>query len=127
VLTLPVLLVMAVSMFVLGAGVVVLLLRHAQAGPVHGPLHVAIISPSHKDRLTGGQNIKLKVSSAPDIARVELTIDGKYWDRFKAPPFDSPWPTSLFANGHHVIVAKAIYRDRQEAITQLEVTTWNRP
>lgn len=94
---------------------------------VKGPMQVAIVAPATGRAVSGPQVIKLKVASAKDIERVELTVDGKYWDKLKAPPFESDWPTSLLANGNHTIVAKAIYKNKKSVLTKRVVRTLNRP
>jgi hypothetical protein len=93
---------------------------------VKGPMQVAITAPATGRAVSGPQVIKLKVASSADIERVELTVDGKYWDKIKAPPFQSDWPTSLLANGNHTIVAKAIYKNKKSVQAKRVVRTLNR-
>lgn len=95
-------------------------------GPVRGPLGVSIGAPAPHSRLTGPQVLRFKVRSARDLRRVEVTIDGKYWDKLKQPPYQSDWPTSIFPNGRHTVRAVAVYRDGQKATTQAVYTTRNR-
>ena len=63
---------------------------------------------------------------ANDVERVELTVDGKYWDKLKKPPFESDWPTSLLTDGNHTIVAKAVYKDKRAVSAKRVVRTRNR-
>jgi hypothetical protein len=74
-----------------------------------GPTKVSISAPK-AGKVKGAQVIKLKVASPDDLDHVELTIDGKYWGKFKEAPFESDWPTGIFKNGKHKVVAKAIYK-----------------
>lgn len=93
---------------------------------VTGPMSVAIVGPSASKPLRGPQVIQLKVASPNDLDRVELTVDGKYWDKLKKPPFESDWPTSLLNDGNHTIVAKAVYKDKRAVSAKRVVRTRNR-
>lgn len=126
----------SLSLAPLGAGVALVLVftaglfglsHHKKKGaePVHGPLGVAIVAPHAHAVLSGPQVITLKLASPQELDRVELTVDGKYWDKLKAPPFSSDWPTSLLRNGAHEIVAKAIYRDQRAVTARCAVVTRN--
>jgi Bacterial Ig domain len=112
------------------AGLVAMLLLKPGKPPkpykVTGPMKVAIVGPSDTRPLSGPQVIKLQVASPNEIERVELTVDGKYWDKLKQPPFQSDWPTSLLTNGKHTIVAKAVYKDKRAVSAKRVVRTLNR-
>lgn len=97
-----------------------------QPAPPSGPARVAILAPAANATLSGGQAIRVSVATAEAVDRVELTLDGKYWDRLQEPPYESHWPTSLTPNGSHVIEARAHYRDGRVAKSSRRVTTWNR-
>ncbi|MOA58290.1 hypothetical protein D3C78_1826630 [compost metagenome] len=88
-------------------------------------MKVAIVAPSANQPLRGPQVIKLQVATAKDLERVEITVDGKYWDKLKAPPFESDWPTSLLKNGPHTIEAKAIYKNKKAVTDKRVVRTRN--
>lgn len=92
---------------------------------VTGPMKVAIVAPAAQAPLRGPQVIKLQVASPKEIERVEITVDGKYWDKLKKPPFESDWPTSLLKNGNHTIVAKAVYKDKRAVTAKRVVRTRN--
>ena len=92
---------------------------------VSGPMKVAIVAPSADAPLRGPQVIKLQVASVKDIERVEITVDGQYWDKLKAPPFESDWPTSLLKNGSHTIEAKAVYKNKKAVTAKRVVRTRN--
>lgn len=93
-----------------------------------GPASVAIVAPGSGQTIRGGTFIKLKVGSPQEVDRVEVTIDGKYWERFRKPPFSTHWPTSLFKNGDHTIQAKVFYRGgAKTAVAKKQVRTWNQP
>lgn len=92
----------------------------------NGPAQIAILAPAHNATIRGGTYITLKVQSPREVEKIEVTIDGKYWDRFKQPPFQTHWPTSLFKNGNHTIQAKVIYRGGvKSAFAKRQVKTWN--
>jgi len=75
-----------------------------------GQAKVQITAPTSV-KVSGNQVIQLKVGSADLIEKVEIHVDGKYWDKFKGPPFKSDWPTSLLKNGNHEITAIAAYKN----------------
>jgi hypothetical protein len=114
-----------VLMVGLGFGAMTLLKKPEPQAAYSGPAQVAILAPG-AGPIRGGTFIKLRVASPKDVDRVEVTIDGKYWERFKKPPFNTHWPTSLFKNGDHTIQAKVIYRGgAKQAVAKKRVRTWN--
>jgi hypothetical protein len=117
-----------VAGLVLAVGLAAMLMKPKPVKPyvVKGPMKVAIVAPAAGRSLSGPQVIKLKVTSPGDIEKVELTVDGKYWDKLKAPPFQSDWPTSLLPNGSHTIAAKAIYKNKKSVSDKRVVRTFNR-
>lgn len=116
---------LAVLGVVLVAGLAAFLLLRQPPAPT-GPARVSILSPASDVTLSGGQEIRIAVAPEEAVERVELSLDGKYWDRFNEPPFESHWPTSLTPNGSHVIAVKARYRDGRVATSSRRVKTWNR-
>lgn len=113
----------------LAIGLVVVLLMKPSKPPapykVTGPMKVAIVAPATTGSLRGPQVIKLQVASPGELTHVEITVDGKYWDKIKKPPFQSDWPTSLLKNGNHTIVAKAVYKDKRAVSAKRVVRTRN--
>lgn len=85
--------------------------------PYNGPAKVEIVSPSHKKTLTGNQVITMKVTAADKLEKLELTIDGKHWERLKKGPFVSDWPTQIFKNGNHKLVVRATYKGGKKVAT----------
>lgn len=81
--------------------------------PFLGTSGVSITSPSGKV-LHGPQVIKLDVRSRQAVEKVNLTIDGKYWDKWPKDEggnkFESDWPTGVFKNGTHEVIATVYYR-----------------
>lgn len=85
----------------------------ADEGPFLGKSGVQIVSPSNKRTLSGNQVIKIKVASAEAVDKVEVTIDGKYWEKYKdleKATLSSDWPTGIFPNGSHDVLVKVTYR-----------------
>jgi hypothetical protein len=85
----------------------------AEDGPFMGKSGVQIMGPSNKRVLSGNQVIKIKVASVDAVERVDVTIDGKYWEKYKElekATLSSDWPTSLFENGSHDVLVKVTYR-----------------
>lgn len=120
----------ALGLLVLAVGVGALgkLRKPPKPTAYNGPAQVAIIAPAANKTIRGGTYITLKVTSPKDVEKVEVTIDGKYWERFKQPPFHTHWPTSLFKNGTHTIQATVIYRGGvKKAVAKRQVKTWNQP
>lgn len=81
--------------------------------PYMGPTGVAIVGPMAAGPLHGPQVIKLDVRAAQAMQKIEVTIDGKYWERWAAgkhAPFQTDWPTGIFKNGSHEVVAVVTYR-----------------
>ena len=95
-----------------------------------GPSGVTITQPARGTRLTGPQLIKLDIRSKQAIEKVEVTIDGKYWDKWekgRKPPYETEWPTGIFKNGTHEVVAVVHYRGgRRMAADKRHFTTVNR-
>jgi hypothetical protein len=89
------------------------------------PTKVSITSPKGT-KVAGGQVIKLKVASEDMVERVELTVDGKYWGKFKEPPFESDWPTSLLPNGKHKVSVKVFYQGGKSAADKREYDVQNK-
>jgi hypothetical protein len=82
-----------------------------------GTAKIEFLAPAAGKVLTGNQLIKFKVASADDVDHVAVTVDGKYWERLKEPPFESEWQTQIFKNGAHTISAKAVYRGGKKTAT----------
>lgn len=89
-----------------------------------GPAKVAIASPK-AGALKGLQQITLTVASPEALELVTITVDGKYWDKFKEGPFKSEWQTSGLKNGKHVIEAVAQYKNGPKVKDTRTVTTNN--
>ncbi len=101
--------------------------RRAPAKVYAGPAKIEFVSPAAGRSLTGNQLIKFKLAAADQVERVEVTVDGKYWERLKAPPFQSEWQTQIFKNGQHTVMAKAVYKGgKKVATTQRRFKTTNR-
>ena len=80
--------------------------------PFMGASGVTITSPTG-GQLHGMQMVKLDVRSKEAVEKVEINIDGKYWDKWekgRKPPYATEWPTGIFKNGSHEIVAIVYYR-----------------
>jgi hypothetical protein len=110
-------------------------LTHRQGGgsddpPFLGKSGVTIVAPAAGGALKGPQVIKLKVASHEAVEKVELTIDGKYWEKWAAPEkgtLESDWPTGIFKNGPHEVLVTAKYRGgRRMAADKKKFTTKNR-
>ena len=116
-----------VGVLAVGAAAFVLLQPKPEPPKAYlGPSGVQILQPRNGATLRGGVDIAIKVVAPAEIEHVELTIDGKYWDRFEQPPFKSHWPTSLIPNGAHTIVAEVVYKGgKKKAVTKLSVKTRN--
>jgi hypothetical protein len=84
--------------------------------PYTGVGGVEIVSPKASS-LTGNQVLKFKVAAADHLDRLEVTVDGKHWERLKKAPFESEWQTQIFSNGHHMVVARAVYRGGKKIAT----------
>lgn len=91
--------------------------RPAKPKPYAGPAKIEIVGPAAGRPLRGNQVLKFKVAAQDHLERVEVTVDGKYWERLKAPPFESDWPTQIFKNGSHVVMAKAVYKGGKKVAT----------
>lgn len=89
--------------------------------PYTGPGAVAITSPKSGTTLKGTQRIKIQVGAPQHLEKLELTVDGKYWQRFTAPPFETEWETQIFKRGTHVLVAKAYYRGGKRVVVSKPV------
>ena len=89
----------------------------AKPKPYAGPAKIEIVGPAGGGALSGNQVLKFKVAAQDHLERVEVTVDGKYWERLKAPPFQSDWPTQIFKNGQHTVMAKAVYKGGKKIAT----------
>lgn len=99
----------------------------AKAKPYAGATKIEIVGPAAGRALTGSHLLKFKVAAADHVDRVEVTVDGKYWERLKAPPFESEWITQNFPNGQHTVMARAVYRGgKKVAVAQQRYRTANR-
>ncbi|MDB5098745.1 MAG: hypothetical protein JWM80_3166 [Cyanobacteria bacterium RYN_339] len=98
--------------------------------PFMGKSGIEIVAPAAGGVLKGSQVIKVKVKSKEAVEKVEITIDGKYWEKWTAPEkanLESDWPTGVFKNGPHEIVATVKYRGgRRMAADKRKVSTRNR-
>ena len=94
-------------------------------GGAMGPAKVSITGPKSAGPLKGLQVITLNVASPTEIQKVEVTVDGKYWQKFKAPPFKTDWPSSLVKNGKHTIEATAEYKNGTKVSDKKTVTVKN--
>ncbi|MDB5098746.1 MAG: hypothetical protein JWM80_3167 [Cyanobacteria bacterium RYN_339] len=105
-------------------------MSHGASAPGDGgeeaaaPMKISITSPK-TGKLKGAQVIKLKVTSPDTLDHVELQIDGKYWGKFKEAPFESDWPTGIFKNGKHKVLAKAFYKGGKTVAETHEYTIEN--
>lgn len=101
--------------------------RKAPAKAYAGPAKIEIVSPGAGRALSGNQLLKFKLAAADQVDRVEVTVDGKYWERVKAPPFESEWQTQIFKNGQHTVMVKAVYKGGKKIATaQRRFKTTNR-
>jgi hypothetical protein len=95
-----------------------------------GASGVSIVGPMRGVPLRGPQIIKLDVRSKEAVEKVEINIDGKYWDLWdkgRTPPYESEWPTGIFKNGNHEVVAIVSYRGgRRKAADKQHFQTKNR-
>lgn len=102
--------------------------KKVAARPYAGPARIEIVSPGAGKALTGNQVLKFRLAAADQVERVEVTVDGKYWERIKAAPYESEWQTQIFRNGSHTVMAKAVYRGGKKVATaQRRYKTKNRP
>jgi hypothetical protein len=99
------------------------------ATPFMGKSDIKIVAPA-AGVLKGPQVIKVKIASREAVDKVELTIDGKYWEKWTEPAkstLESDWPTGIFKNGTHEVVATVKYRGgRRMAADKKKFTTRNR-
>ena len=95
--------------------------------PYTGVAKVAFSQPTGARPLSGNQVIKLSVAAPQHLSYVELSVDGKHWERFTRPPFQTEWPTPIVKNGRHVLEAKAVYRGgKRVALARRVCVTRNR-
>ncbi len=90
-----------------------------------GPAKVSITAPKSAGPLKGLQLITLQVASADEIQKVEVRVDGKYWQKFSHPPFKTEWQSSLVKNGKHTIEAVAEYKNGTKVSDKKTVTIAN--
>lgn len=99
----------------------------AGAGDVAmGPTKVTITAPKGAGPFKGLQQIALQVASPDEVQKVEIRVDGKYWDKFTAPPYKTDWPSSLVKNGKHTIEAIAEYKNGTKVTDKKTVTVLNK-
>ena len=90
-----------------------------------GPTKVSITGPKGAGPFKGLQVITLQVASPDEIQKVEIRVDGKYWEKFTEPPFKTDWPSSLVKNGKHTIEAIAEYKNGTKVTDKKTVTVTN--
>lgn len=89
--------------------------------PYTGPAQLSIVQPAAKRALKGNQTIRVSVSPVAHLDHVELSVDGKRWERLSKAPFQSEWPTQILKNGRHVVEAKAVFRGGKKIIKARKV------
>jgi hypothetical protein len=115
---------------ILGYGIANRKAGGGEDAPFMGKSGIEIVAPAAGGLVKGAQVIKLKVTSKEAVEKVELTIDGKYWEKWsnlEKGTLQSDWPTSIFKNGSHEIVATVKYRGgRRMAADKRKVSVRNR-
>jgi hypothetical protein len=111
------------ALLLVGAGAWFMLSGPAESD-FTGPTKVSITGPK-ATTVKGLQNITLQVASPEEITKVEVRVDGKYWEKFSAPPFTTEWQSSLVKNGKHTIEAVAEYKNGAKVTDKKTVTVAN--